>query len=182
MTTTARPPSNVKLSKSTLEHLRDHLRKRGQRSSVVMTTRSSAELVEAMQIVEEYGPICEAMYLMMSADHRVVNAEREVLRGALDVLSGGRVRSIHIEAMLDAAARRCAQQGADVRLRKVIEQLSDDESRAEVTVVLAAAIAAADAKIVPEEHAVLDAMFKGLGIDQSRADQLLESLDADVSK
>ena len=89
------PPSKVRLSKATLEHLRDQLRKRGQ--------RTSADLIEAMQIVEEYGAICEAMYLMMAADDRVVNAEREVLRGALDVLSSGTVRTMHMEAMLDAA-------------------------------------------------------------------------------
>lgn len=135
-----------------------------------------------MSIVEEFGPICEAMYLMMSADARVVNSEREVLKGALDVLSDGRVRTIHIEAMLDAASRRCANEGREARLAKVIDQLAGDTARAEATCVLAAAIAAADARIVPEESAVLDQMFKGLGIDQKRANELIESLDENISK
>lgn len=176
------PPSKVRLTKTTLEHLRDQLRKRGQRPSIASGPKTSADVIEAMQIVEEYGPICEAMYLMMSADHRVVNSEREVLRGALDVLSSGAVRTIHMEAMLDAAARRCAKEGRDVRLKKVIEQLKDDAARAEATVVLAAAIAAADARIVPEESAVLDMMFKGLGIDTKRANELLVSIDGEVSE
>ena len=176
------PPSKVRLSKATLEHLRDQLRKRGQRPSIVQGPRTSADLIEAMQIVEEYGAICEAMYLMMAADDRVVNAEREVLRGALDVLSSGTVRTMHMEAMLDAAARRVAKEGRDVRLKKVLEQLRDDTARAEAVVVLAAAIAAADARIVPEESAILDAMFKGLGIDLKRANQLLESIDGEVSE
>jgi tellurite resistance protein len=177
------PPKNVRLGRETLEDLRDQLRKRGQRPSIVVNgPRTSAELIEAMQIVEEYGPMCEAMYLMMAADERVVNSEREVLRGALDVLSGGRVRTIHMEAMLDAAARRVASEGFDVRLKKVIEQLRDDPARAETTVVLAAAVAAADSTIVPAESAVLDKMFDGLGIDQSRANELLASLDDDVKK
>ncbi|MBI2391907.1 MAG: hypothetical protein HYV09_20115 [Deltaproteobacteria bacterium] len=182
MTDSIPPPSRLKLTRVRLEHLRDQLRARGQRPSIVMTgPRTSAELIEAMSLVEEYGPICEAMYLMMSADHRVVNAEREVLRGALDVLSGGRVRTIHMEAMLDAAARRCATEGREARLRKVVDQLQGDPMRAEATVVLAAAVAAADALIVPEESAVLEAMFKGLGIDAKRANELLESLDVDAS-
>jgi tellurite resistance protein len=176
------PPSKVRLSQATLESLRDNLRKRGQRPSIVQGPRTSNDLIEAMQIVEEYGAICEAMYLMMAADDRVVNSEREVLRGALDVLSGGAVRTMHMEAMLDAAARRVAKEGRDVRLKKVIEQIRDDSARAEATVVLAAAIAAADARIVPEESAILDAMFKGLGIDAKRANQLLESIDGEIAE
>jgi tellurite resistance protein len=175
------PGSTIRLTRERLEHLRDQLRTRGQRPSVATGPKTSADVLEAMQIVEEYGPICEAMYLMMSADHRVVNAEREVLKGALDVLSGGRVRSMHMEAMLDSAARRCAKDGRDVRLKKVIEQLRDDAARADVTVVLAAAVAAADARIVPEESAVLDAMFKGLGITTERANELLNEVDGKVS-
>ena len=175
------PGSNIKLTRERLEHLRDQLRSRGQRQSIVTGPKTSADLIEAMQIVEEYGPICEAMYLMMSADQRVVNAEREVLKGALDVLSAGRIRTMHMEAMLDSAARKCAAEGRDVRLKKVIEQLRDDTARAEVSVVLAAAVAAADARIVPEESAMLDAMFKGLGIDAKRANELLENLDGKVS-
>ena len=163
MTDSIPPNPHMRLTRARLEHLRDSLRQRGQRPSIVLTgPRTSAELIEAMAIVEEYGPICEAMYLMMSADEKVVNSEREVLRGALDVLSNGHVRTIHMEAMLDAAARRCVQEGRDARLAKVIEQLAGDTARAEATVVLAAAIAAADARIVPEESAVLDTMFKGL--------------------
>lgn len=176
------PIANLRLTRARLEHLRDSLRQRGQRPSIVVTgPRTSAELIEAMAVVEEYGPICEAMYLMMAADDKVVNVEREVLRGALDVLSNGRVRSIHMEAMLDAAARRCSQEGRDLRLDKVIEQLAGDTARAEATVVLAAAVAAADARIVPEESAVLERLFKGLGIDPKRANELLDSLDADIA-
>lgn len=177
------PTANIRLTRARLEHLRDSLRQRGQRPSIVITgPRTSSELIEAMSIVEEFGPICEAMYLMMSADARVVNAEREVLKGALDVLSGGRVRTIHIEAMLDAASRRCANEGREARLAKVIDQLAGDTARAEATCVLAAAIAAADARIVPEESAVLEQMFKGLGIDQKRANELIESIDENISK
>jgi tellurite resistance protein len=177
------PYANLKLTRARLEHLRDSLRQRGQRPSVVVTgPRTSAELIEALALVEEYGPICEAMYLVMSADDRVVNAEREVLKGALDVLSNGRVRTIHIEAMLDAAARRSAQEGRDVRLDKVIEQLAGDMAKAEAVVVLAAAVAAADARIVPEESAVLDKLFKGLGIDGKRANELVESLGSDIAQ
>ena len=168
----------IALSRERLEKLRDQLRARGQRPSMLLSaaTPTSQDLVEAVQIVEEYGALCEAMYLMMAADQRVLHVEREVLRGALDVLSDGRVRTTHMESMVDAAARRCAMEGADKRLHKVLEVLREDPTRAELTVVLAAAVAAADARIVPEEHAMLNEMFKGLGIDEKRANEILAEL------
>lgn len=169
--------TNVTLSDATLEHLRDQLRARGQRPSMVMGPQTSVDLIEAMHIVEEYGAMCEAMYLMMAVDQKVVNAEREVLRGALDVLSSGRVRTVHMDAMLDAAARRIGAEGTKRRLAKVIEALKGDAARAEVTVILAAAVAAADNRIVPEEHALLNELFVGLEIDETRANQILRDTD-----
>jgi tellurite resistance protein len=173
----------IQLTRATLESLRDQLRARGQRPSIVLTgPRTSAELIEAMQIVEEWGPVCEAMYLVMAADLRVVNVEREVLRGALAVLSNDRVRTVHMEAMLDAAARKIAEEGAEARLEHVIEVLHEDRTRAEMTAVLAAAVAAADNAIVPEEQVLLDKLFKGLGIEAKRADELMHGLATNLEK
>jgi tellurite resistance protein len=173
----------IQLTRETLETLRDHLRERGQRPSIVMTgPRTSTELIEAMQIVEEWGPVCEAMYLVMAADQHVVNVEREVLRGALAVLSNDRVRTMHMEAMLDASARKVGKEGADKRLEAVIAQLCEDPARAEMTAVLAAAVAAADSKIVPEEQALLDKLFKGLGIEAKRANELMKGLASNFEK
>ena len=77
------------LSNSTLARLRDQLRTKGQRPSVVAPPGAmSPDAVEMMQILAEYGPLCEAMYLMMSADGSVGNEEREVLKGALRNLAG----------------------------------------------------------------------------------------------
>ncbi len=170
-------PTHVTLELGVLEHLRDQLRERGQRPSIAFGPQTSTDLIEAIHIVEEYGAMCEAMYLMMAVDNRVVNAEREVLRGALDVLSSGRVRTVHMEAMLDSAARKIASDGAKRRLEKVIDALKDDPARAEATVILAAAVAAADSRIVPEEHALLNELFRGLGIDQAKADEILGAID-----
>ena len=168
----------IRLTNERLEELRDQLRARGQRPSMLMSAsaRTSQDLLEAAQMVEEWGAFCEAMYLMMAADRRVLNVEREVLRGALSVLSGDRVRSRHMESMLDSAARKIAEEGADKRLAHVIEVLREDPARAETAVVLAAAIAAADDRVVPEEHAMLEALFDGLGIEEARANQILDDL------
>ena len=170
------------LSNSTLARLRDQLRTKGQRPSVVAASPNmSPDAVEMMQILGEYGPLCEAMYLMMSADGKVTNDEREVLKGALRNLSADGLRSTHIEAMLEAAAKNVSEQGRDKRMQEVIETLHEDKVRAEVAFVLAAAIAFADNAIADEENDTLNAMAEGLGIDETRANELLDSVESDMS-
>ena len=170
------------LSTSTVSRLRDQLRTRGQRPSVVLPAPgSSPEENELVAVMAEYGPLCEAMYLMMSADGDVTQVEREVLKGALRNLSGDTLRGAQIEAMLEASARMVAAEGRDARLAHVIAALSGDEARAEVTFVLAAAVAFADNAIADEENETLNALAEGLGIDDVRANQLLDSVEQDLS-
>ena len=126
------------LSNSTLQRLRDQLRERGQRPSIAVGGGVSAEVAEGLAISAEYGALTEAMYLMMSADGHVTDDEREVLRGALRALSTETIRGVHIEALLDAAAKQVAAQGREARLADVIAQLGTDPARAEVAFVLAA--------------------------------------------
>lgn len=152
---------------------------RGERASVVLgSSKTSIEAVEAMTILTEYGALCEAMFLVMLADKKVKNIERDVLRGAMRVLSNDRVRSTHLESMLDAAARGVAEDGLEKRIAMVIERLRGDEGRAETVYILAAAVAAADSEIVPEESAVLQALADGLGITEERANRLLTELES----
>jgi uncharacterized tellurite resistance protein B-like protein len=168
------------LSNSTLARLRDQLRDRGQRPSIIATDQLTPEAAELLATTTEYGPLCEAMYLMMSADGKVTNDEREVLKGALRNLSGDTIRSMHIEAMLDAAARAVAEQGREKRMAEVIQTLHEDSARAEVCFVLAAAIAFADNAIADEENDTLERLAEGLGIDESRANALLDSVEQDL--
>ena len=171
------------LSSSTIARLRDQLRARGQRPSIALgsAAKLTPEAAELLGVAAEYGPICEAMYLMMSADGKITHDERDVLKGALRNLSGDTVRSVHIEAMLDEAAKNVADQGRDARMRDVIAHLHEDPARAEVAFVLAAAIAFADNAIADEENETLNAFAEGLGIDDSRANKLLDSVEADLA-
>ena len=128
------------LSSSTLVRLRDQLQQRGQKPSIVAPDPSmSPESVELMNILAEYGPLCEAMYLMMSADGEVGQEEREVLKGALRNLSNDGIRTAHMDAMLETAAKNVADQGRDARMKELVVQLQEDRARAEVAFVLAAA-------------------------------------------
>ncbi len=170
------------LSSSTLSRLRDQLRLRGQRPSIVMTSAHvSSDVAEAMNVVTEYGPLCEAMYLMMSADGRVTNDEREVLKGAIKNLSGDGVRSAQIESLLEASTKNVAEQGRDRRFREVCATLQEDPARAEVAFVLAAAVAFADGAIADQENETLNMLAEGLGIDEARANQILDEVEEDLT-
>lgn len=161
-----------------LNELKDRLRECGQRPSMVIPV-ASPDVAEALEMVEEYGVMCEAMYLMMAADRRVLNVEREVMRGALAIISNDCVRTAHMEAMIDSSARRVAEHGEDWCVRRIVESLRDDPVRAETTVVLAAVVAAADQLVTPEEHALLKKLVAGLKIDEAQAERLLDEMLAD---
>ena len=170
------------LSNSTLARLRDQLRTHGQRPSLVASPGVSADDAALVQVVAEYGPLCEAMYLMMSADGTITNDEREVLKGALRNLSGDGIRGVQIESMLDQAGKAVAEEGREARMADVIATLKDDRARSEVCFVLAAAIAFADNAIADEENDALNALAEGLGIDEGRANELLDEVEKDLGR
>jgi uncharacterized tellurite resistance protein B-like protein len=166
------------LSNSTLARLRDQLLETGRRPSAVA---SSAAEAFAQRIDGEYAPLCEAMYLMMAADGAVAEEEREVLRGALRNLSSNALHSADIEAMLDRAVRNAEVEGAGARLRTVAAELAEDRGRAEVAFVLAAAIAFADNAIADNENETLNTLAECLGIDETRAESLLDAVERDLA-
>jgi len=168
------------LSNSTLQKLRDQLKKRGARASIAVDLNVGEEALEAMAVVSEYGPLCEAMYLMMSADGHVTDDERQVLKGALRNLSDDQLRGTQIEALMEAAAKKVAEHGREERLKEVILALHEDRARAEVAFVLAAAIAFADNAIADQENETLNQLAEGLGIDDATANQLLDGVEADM--
>ncbi|MCU0691436.1 MAG: hypothetical protein MUF54_08545 [Polyangiaceae bacterium] len=172
------------LSKATLARLRDQLRERGRRPSMVMLDASAMtpEAIQLVRFVSDFGPLCEAMYLMMSADGLVGNDEREVLKGALRNLTYGEIRSHHIEAMLDLAAKVMGEFGREARIEAVVEELRADPARAEVAFVLAAAVAFTDDRIADAENELLNRFAEGLGIDVDRANELLDMAEADLAE
>ena len=166
------------LSNSTLARLRDQLKATGQRASIVAANHES---VDATQVEADYGPLCEAMYLMMSADGNVSGDERDVLRGALRNLSGDVLRTADIDALVGGAEARVTAEGRDTRMRAVAAELGEDRARAEVAFVLAAAIAFADNAIANGENETLDALADLLAIDENRAEKLLDEVESDLA-
>jgi tellurite resistance protein len=158
-----------------LEALRDALKARGQRQSIIMG--GSVELIEAMEFLGEWGAFVEAMYIMMAVDRKVMNVERQVLRGALAILSDEKLRTRHMEAMLDAASRSVAAEGVERRLEKALRSLRQHPTKAESAVLVAAAIATADDRLVPEELDLLKRMIRDLAIDETRSKEILAEVE-----
>lgn len=126
---------------------------------------------ETEMLLMEYGPLCEVMFLAMSADGSVDQAERDVLRGALRELDD-RIRTSHFGMMLRKAEENLGAHGPEARLRAVAKELNADPVRAEVGYVLASAVAYADNDISMSENAFLNDLADALGIDDARSEQL----------
>jgi tellurite resistance protein len=86
-----------------------------------------------------------------------------------------------MEAMLDAAMRKVAAEGTTKRIAAVIEALRGSPAKAESALVVAAAVAAADLRVVPEEHALLAELARGFGIDEARAEELLGAMEREAT-
>lgn len=164
----------IKLKPETITALRDRLRDRGAPASVARPDINIAD-AESTLLLEEYGPLCEVMFLMMGADGSVEQSERDVIRGALRELDD-RIRTAHFGAMLRSAESALAEHGQIARVQAIAGALRDDPVRGEVAFVLAAAVAFADDRIAPDENAFLNDLADALGIDDARSEDLMRLL------
>ena len=158
----------LRLSAEKLRARSERLRERGAPPSVA---RPSSGDPEATMLLTEYGPLCEVMYLAMSADGDVAQAETEVLRGALRERDD-RIRTHHFGTMLRLSEERSAAEGRSARLAAVARDLAEDPVRGEVAYVLASAIVYADKEMSMDENAFLNDLAEALGIDDARSEYL----------
>jgi len=179
-------PQSMKLKTTTIERLRDALLQSGRRPSVVLSsayetlTREGLLSPEEASALNRVDPLAEVMYLMMSADGKLAEAERDAVRGAIRGLSNNILRTGTINVMLENFEQRSAEQGRDERLRELAEEICEHESDAEAAFALAAAIALADDAVADEEDAFINQLATWLGISPSRAEELLDQLEADA--
>lgn len=158
----------LRLSTEKLKALSERLRDRGAPPSVARAP-SSDPLTE--MLVYEYGPLCEVMFLAMSADGAVDQAEKDIIRGALRELDD-RIRTEHFLSMLERAEQRLVAEGMTARLSAIAREMDADPVRGDVAYVLASAIAYADSDVSSEESWFLNDLADALGIDEERSEQL----------
>lgn len=177
----------MKLQTATIERLRDALLQSGRRPSVVLSsayetlTREGLLSAEELNALTRVDPLAEAMFLMMSADGKVADAERDALRGAIRGLTDNLLRTGTINVMLESYAARLAEQGRDARLQEIAGEIADEASEAEGAFALAAAVALADDEISEEENAFINQLAGWFGIAPERASEILDQLDEDAA-
>jgi tellurite resistance protein len=175
----------MKLQTATIERLRDALLQSGRRPSVVLSSAYETLTREGLLSPEEAGalnrvdPLAEAMFLMMSADGVVAEAERDAVRGAIRGLTDNLLRTGTINVMLENYAQRLAEQGRDARLQEIAEEIAEEKSEAEGAFALSAAIALADDEVTEEENEFINQLAEWFGIPPERSAQILDQLEED---
>jgi tellurite resistance protein len=175
----------MKIETGTIRRLRDSLLQSGRRPSMVLSpayetlTRQGILSPEEMAALNRVDPLAETMFLMMSVDGDVSTTERDAVRGAIRGLTDNVLRSGTIDVMLENYAKRLAEQGRDVRLHEIAEEIAEEPDEAEGAFTLAAAIALADDHIADAENEFINQLSEWFGITPERAQQILDQLDHD---
>ena len=175
----------MKIETATIRRLRDALLESGRRASAVMSpayeTLARAGLLteEERTALDRVDPMAETLFLMMAADGKVTESERDALRGAIRGLAGDVLHEGTIRVMLEQYERSLQSEGREARLRSLGAVLSGIPAAAEGAFALAAAVALADDEVAEEERALVDQIRQWFGITNDRASLILHQLDDD---
>jgi tellurite resistance protein len=175
----------MRVETRTIMRLRDALLQSGRRPSLVESsafeTLARLDLLNPQEraAVARVDPLAEVMFLMMSADGRITEEERDVMRGAVRGLTNDVLHAGTINVMIETYAKRLAAEGRDARLWQISDQLADTPAEAEAAFTLAAAVAVADRSLADEENALIHQLTEWFRLTPERAQQLLDQLDGD---
>ncbi|HEX6277735.1 MAG TPA: TerB family tellurite resistance protein [Polyangiaceae bacterium] len=175
----------MKLKTKTILRLRDALLQSGRRPSLVASSAYETLTREGLLSPEEVGalnrvePLAETMFLMMCADSKVTDAERDAVRGAIRGLTGDGLRTGTIKVMLENYERRLKEEGREERLRQIAETIAEEPAEAEGAFALAAAVALADDEVADEENALINQLAEWFGIPPDRTAEILDQLEED---
>ena len=137
----------MKLKTKTILRLRDALLQSGRRPSFVASSAYETLTREGLLSPEELGalnrvdPLAETMFLMMAADKKVTDSERDAVRGAIRGLTNSGLRTGTINVMLENYQKRLETDGREERLREIAETIAEEPAEAEGAFALAAAVA-----------------------------------------
>jgi len=166
------------MSSTRIERLRDKLLRQGRPSMVPAAWPPAGEERGAADVLySRLRPIAEAMYLVMVADTQIADPERAALRGALRILTEGKLSSAAMEAMLAEFGRGLARDGRELRLDHVAAALYGDADDVELALALVAAASLADGHASEAEYATIEALADRLGLAPERVRTLIEQPD-----
>jgi tellurite resistance protein len=175
----------MKIKTKTIVRLRDALLQSGRRPSFVASSAYETLTREGLLSPEEVGalnrvdPLAETMFLMMAADKKVTDTERDAVRGAIRGLTDNGLRTGTINVMLENYERRLVEEGREERLHHIAETIAEEPAEAEGAFALAAAVALADDEVADEENALINQLAEWFGISRERTSEILDQLDED---
>jgi tellurite resistance protein len=175
----------MKIETATIRRLRDALLLSGRRPEAVQSsayetlTRAGLLSEDEQAALTRVDPMAETMFLMMSADGKITETERDAVRGAIRGLTASILHDGTIQVMLEAYQRALEKDGREARLRHLGAMLSGHPSDAEGAFALAAAVALADDDVAEEEQSLVEQMATWFGIGTTRAEQILDQLEQD---
>ncbi len=178
----------MRIETATIRRLRDALMKSGARASSVESpayetlARAGVLTDDERVAVERIAPLAETMFLMMTADGKVTDAERTAILGAIRGLTDGLLHDGTIKVLLEGFARMVAADGREVRLQAVAQQLASRPSEAENAFALAAAVALADDEVAEEERELVEKLAAWFGIKPERAAAILAQVEDDKAR
>lgn len=170
----------IQLRDKTLARIRDELLEVGQPPSVHFMRHAAEDdpFAGDPDAKERFEALFEVMCLMVMADGKVTDSERDVLRGAVRGLTEHAVRTHHIEKLFDKCTE-LAKQGLEARLAAVAPILKQDPALSDAAFSLAAALAFADSEIEDSENEVINALAEVLELDDDRTSELLNQLETE---
>ena len=175
----------MKLKTKTILRLRDALLQSGRRPSFVASSAYETLTREGLLSPDELGalsrvdPLAETMFLMMAADNKVTDSERDAVRGAIRGLTDSGLRTGTINVMLENYQRRLEKDGREERLREIAETIAEEPTEAESAFALAAAVALADDEVADEENSLINQLAEWFGITPERTAEILDQLEED---
>lgn len=169
----------IQIETPAIRSLRDRLLETGGAPSVMAQegAANAAEVLGDATAAALLEATIEAMVIMLASDGSTSDEERDLLRGAVRELTAGGVRSAEIDRIFDRSLDRIRDGGADARLAATADVLKGEKVAAEAAFVLSAAMAFADAEIADEENETLNRFADLLGIEEARANELLDQLE-----
>ena len=175
----------MKIETATIRRLRDALLQSGRRPSTVMSsayetlTRQGMLTPQESTALTRVDPMAETMFLMMAADGKVAEAERDAVRGAIRGLTDNLLRSGTIKVMIEVYEQGLKSKDASHGCRRSRRPWRRKPHEAEGAFSLAAAVALADDEVHDEENSLINQLAHWFGISQERADQILDQLEED---
>jgi tellurite resistance protein len=158
-----------------IERLRDKLLARGR--PTIYPPQATPDAValspELQALAERVRPFAEVMYLVLAADSKISEPERDVLRGALRSLTEGALSSSALDSMLSEFETARERQGLEVRLDHLASQLYSDRADARLALGLATAAADTDEGVGADERAVIESLAERLRIGEDELQALL---------